>query len=141
MDGCHFNNDCSQDTACLNQTCQDPCHPNGADGSVFDECGVNAVCQVISHAPTCKCPEGFRPLNSPYVACVPLDMDLEEITCLKVRLLDLQRSTWLLSWNFVLWTIKTYSIIFLQDIDCETSDSISPQRCRNFKCQNENVPG
>merc|ERR1712223_1208634 len=108
--GCHFNNDCSQDTACLNQTCQDPCHPNGADGSVFDECGVNAVCQVISHAPTCKCPEGFRPLNSPYVACVPLGMDLEEITCLK-------------------------------DIDCETSDSISPQRCRNFKCQNENVPG
>ena len=88
MDGCHFNNDCSQDTACLNQTCQDPCHPNGADGSVFDECGVNAVCQVISHAPTCKCPEGFRPLNSPYVACVPLGMDLEEITCLKVRLLD-----------------------------------------------------
>ena len=97
MDGCHFNNDCSQDTACLNQTCQDPCHPNGADGSVFDECGVNAVCQVISHAPTCKCPEGFRPLNSPYVACVPLDMDLEEITCLKVRLLDLQSSIGLLS--------------------------------------------
>ena len=97
MDGCHFNNDCSQDTACLNQTCQDPCHPNGADGSVFDECGVNAVCQVISHAPTCKCPEGFRPLNSPYVACVPLDMDLEEITCLKVRISDLQISTSLLS--------------------------------------------
>ena len=82
MDGCHFNNDCSQQTACLNQTCQDPCRPNG--DNFFDECGVNAECQVISHAPTCKCPEGFRPLNSPYVACVPLDMDLEEITCLKV---------------------------------------------------------
>jgi hypothetical protein len=81
LDGCHFNNDCSQQTACLNQTCQDPCRPNGEN--FFDECGVNAVCQVISHAPTCKCPEGFRPLNSPYVACVPLDMDLEEITCLK----------------------------------------------------------
>ena len=96
MDGCHFNNDCSQNTACLNQTCQDPCNPNGDIN--FDECGVNAVCQVISHAPTCNCPEGFRPLNSPYVACVPLDMDLEEITCLKVikrvkKWLKLERRT------------------------------------------------
>ena len=84
MNGCHFNNDCSQNTACLNQTCQDPCRHGGSNN--IDECGVNAVCQVVSHAPTCKCPEGFRPLNSPYVACVPLDMDLEEITCLKVTL-------------------------------------------------------
>ena len=84
-DGCHFNNDCSQTTACLNQTCQDPCQPPKGLDEPFDDCGVNAVCEVVSHAPTCRCPEGYRPLNSPYVACVPLDMDLEQITCLKVK--------------------------------------------------------
>ena len=75
-DGCHFNNDCDQRTACIAAKCSDPCVG-------FDECGSNAICEVVSHAATCKCPGGYRELNSPYVACVPEDMDLEKISCFK----------------------------------------------------------
>ena len=75
-DGCHFNNDCGVKTACVNHTCSDPCIG-------FSECGTNAVCEVVSHAPTCKCPSGFRELNSPYVACVPAKLNLARIECLK----------------------------------------------------------
>ena len=74
--GCHFNNDCTMGTACINGSCTDPCLG-------FDECGANAVCEAVSHAATCKCPAGTRELNSPYVACVPSDMDLSTISCLR----------------------------------------------------------
>lgn len=74
--GCHFNNDCTLGTACINGNCTDPCVG-------FDECGSNAICETVSHTPTCKCPEGTRELNSPYVACVPVDMDLASISCLR----------------------------------------------------------
>ena len=74
--GCHFNNDCTMGTACINGNCTDPCIG-------FDECGANAVCETVSHSATCKCPNGTRELNSPYVACVPADMDLSTISCLR----------------------------------------------------------
>jgi len=38
--------ECSQDKACLNQRCEDPCP---------GRCGVNARCNVISHHPICSC--------------------------------------------------------------------------------------
>ena len=47
VDGCHFNNDCNLSTACLAGKCSDPCKN-------FSECGTNAVCQVVSHAATCR---------------------------------------------------------------------------------------
>ena len=47
VNGCHFNNDCNLATACLGGKCKDPCVE-------FDECGTNAVCQVVSHAATCR---------------------------------------------------------------------------------------
>jgi hypothetical protein len=47
VDGCHFNNDCNLSTACLGGKCADPCKE-------FKECGTNAICQVISHAATCR---------------------------------------------------------------------------------------
>lgn len=37
----------------------------------------------MSHAATCKCPEGLKELNSPYVACVPEGMNFEKIQCIK----------------------------------------------------------
>ena len=51
--------------------------------SGFGECGANAECEAVDHAATCKCPEGTRELNSPYVACVPSDLDLSTISCLR----------------------------------------------------------
>lgn len=74
--GCHFNNDCGMNHACINGSCGDPC-------ANFDECGSNALCEVINHVATCKCPPAFRELNSPYVACVPNALDLSKINCLK----------------------------------------------------------
>ena len=75
-DGCHFNNDCQLAHACVNGACADPC-------AGFEECGTNAECAAVSHAATCRCPEGLRELNSPYVACVPEDMNLARIECLR----------------------------------------------------------
>ena len=49
--GCHFNNDCTMGTACINGNCTDPCIG-------FNECGANAICETVSHSATCKCPEG-----------------------------------------------------------------------------------
>ena len=30
-----------------------------------------------------RCPDGYKELNSPYVACVPENMSLEHINCFK----------------------------------------------------------
>ena len=35
------------------------------------------------HKLTCRCPDGYKELNSPYVACVPEDMNLAHIDCFK----------------------------------------------------------
>lgn len=74
--GCHLNNDCTTGTACINSNCTDPCIG-------FDKCGANAVCTTVSHQATCQCPSGTRELNSPYTACVPSDLDLSSISCLR----------------------------------------------------------
>jgi len=47
---CSIDSDCSQNRACSNQKCRDPCP--GA-------CGENAQCHTISHRPHCICPPGF----------------------------------------------------------------------------------
>lgn len=48
---CVTNSECSSQKACINRRCRDPC---------IQACGVNAECKVISHTPTCICPEGYR---------------------------------------------------------------------------------
>ena len=60
---------------CSFGSCSDPCIG-------FFECGTNAVCAPVEHQPTCRCPEGFKELNSPYDACVEADLDLTELECL-----------------------------------------------------------
>ncbi|ETN60100.1 dumpy [Anopheles darlingi] len=56
---CIINSDCSPARACYNQKCQDPC---------IGACGVNALCNVINHAPVCSCPA--RHVGSPFVQCM-----------------------------------------------------------------------
>lgn len=56
---CVINSDCSNDKACVRNKCINPC-----DGTI---CGIDAICKVDSHLPSCECPKGF--MGSPYYQC------------------------------------------------------------------------
>lgn len=49
---CERDSDCTNDKACINQQCRNPC----AEGNV---CSANAECHVQFHRPICVCREGF----------------------------------------------------------------------------------
>jgi hypothetical protein len=55
---CVINTDCSNDKACINMKCQNPC---------LGSCGLNALCSVIKHVPVCSCPSGYG--GDPFTAC------------------------------------------------------------------------
>lgn len=55
---CTVNSDCPSNRACVSLKCVDPC-----PGS----CGINANCQVLSHAPNCYCEPGYT--GNPYRRC------------------------------------------------------------------------
>lgn len=55
---CTSNDDCSNNLACVNQKCRDPC-----PGS----CGFNANCIVTLHIPNCQCPNGTT--GDPFRMC------------------------------------------------------------------------
>lgn len=56
---CSVSTDCSQDKACINQKCRDPCPGT---------CGLNARCNVVNHNPICSCPPGQT--GDPFVRCL-----------------------------------------------------------------------
>ena len=55
---CQTSSECSQNEACINQRCLNPC-----PGS----CSSTAKCQVINHAPICACPSGQT--GNPFIRC------------------------------------------------------------------------
>lgn len=57
---CTSNNDCTLDKSCKNGKCIDPCSLRAA-------CGINAICKVIHHFPSCECPECYT--GRPHHAC------------------------------------------------------------------------
>lgn len=58
---CVVNSECSDDNACINQKCADPC-PNS--------CGSEASCKTINHTPICSCKNGFS--GDPFVRCIAI---------------------------------------------------------------------
>ena len=58
---CITNSDCSQDKACVEQKCRNPCRDN--------TCGINAVCNVINRSPRCSCLVGYE--GDPAYECHP----------------------------------------------------------------------
>lgn len=56
---CMVSTDCSQNRACINTKCQDPCPGT---------CGINARCQIVNHNPICSCPTNY--VGDPFVRCV-----------------------------------------------------------------------
>lgn len=55
---CTVNSDCSSSKSCVNNKCRDPCPGT---------CGLNAVCQVVSHTPLCTCNNGYT--GDPFRYC------------------------------------------------------------------------
>ena len=62
---CTQNNDCPTNRVCKNQKCVDPCP---------GLCGINAVCSVSNHRPSCDCLQGYT--GNPSVSC-----NLSKIFC------------------------------------------------------------
>lgn len=50
---CRDNTECTNDKACINEACRNPCveFPN--------TCGINALCHMQLHRPLCVCKDGF----------------------------------------------------------------------------------
>lgn len=67
---CIVSSECSQDKACINQKCVDPCPGT---------CGDNARCQVINHNPICSCPNGY--VGDPFIRCVVEKSMIRFSTC------------------------------------------------------------
>lgn len=55
---CVLDSDCPSNRACQQQKCQDPCPGT---------CGLNAVCNVLNHVPSCSCLTGYS--GDPYRVC------------------------------------------------------------------------
>ena len=55
---CVVNTDCTQNEACSNQKCIDPC---------LGTCGLRAKCEVVNHSPICSCPLRFT--GDPFIRC------------------------------------------------------------------------
>lgn len=55
---CVISSDCTQDKACSNQKCVDPCPGT---------CGINARCQVVNHNAICSCTAGYT--GDPFIKC------------------------------------------------------------------------
>lgn len=55
---CISNNDCSNQLACMNLKCKNPC---------TDACGENTDCNVVNHAASCLCRAGYT--GDPFVQC------------------------------------------------------------------------
>lgn len=57
---CVHSSDCPTNKACTGNKCVDPCP---------GVCGIDAVCTVISHVPTCNCIAGY--VGNPFTYCQP----------------------------------------------------------------------
>lgn len=58
---CIVHGECSDNLACIEQRCQDPC-------AVYDNCAPNAECHVTHHRAVCSCPDGY--VGNPYIQCL-----------------------------------------------------------------------
>lgn len=55
---CTINSDCPSTRACINERCRDPC---------LGSCGLNAICNVFNHIPSCNCMQSYS--GDPFTGC------------------------------------------------------------------------
>ena len=48
---CTENTHCTSNRVCRNQKCVNPC---------LGFCGINAICSILNHVPSCDCPQGYE---------------------------------------------------------------------------------
>lgn len=65
---CTINSECPSDKACIRNKCLNPCP---------GLCGINAICNVFNHIPTCVCLDGYT--GDPFVNCNPTPQQTEPI--------------------------------------------------------------
>lgn len=68
VQGCHSDGECPSNEACVNGKCASPC-----------QCGRNAICDVLYHQATCKCPDGYT--GNPIFSCNPPSNPCEPNPC------------------------------------------------------------
>lgn len=59
---CMSSSDCDGILACSNHKCINPC---------LGACGLNTVCNVIMHNPTCQCEYGYT--GNPFSGCTIIE--------------------------------------------------------------------
>ena len=59
--GCRSSATCSENQACINNKCTDPC--------ASKPCGANALCSVGNHQALCSCPAGKETVFSKLFVC------------------------------------------------------------------------
>jgi hypothetical protein len=55
---CTLDAECPSNLACRDERCQNPCS---------NVCGVNAICSVLNHSPSCTCIPGYE--GDPFSQC------------------------------------------------------------------------
>lgn len=72
---CVISSECSQDKACINQKCKNPC--------VSETCATNAICKVVNHNPICSCSSEFT--GDPFVKCIRIESKKNKIECFELK--------------------------------------------------------
>lgn len=70
---CVVNQDCSNNKACINQACKDPCTESS------NICATNADCRVQQHRPYCFCKDGLT--GNPQSYCYESKCPLSKFLC------------------------------------------------------------
>lgn len=69
---CNDSNDCSENEACINFKCIDPC-------LLDNVCGNNADCSAFNHIGVCTCQPGST--GDPHLGCIPVQYCATESQC------------------------------------------------------------
>lgn len=64
---CLLNTDCPKLQACSRNKCIDPCR---------DNCGENAICEVINHIAMCQCPPDRT--GNAFIKCTPIQQQQQQ---------------------------------------------------------------
>ncbi|GLH00239.1 Neurogenic locus Notch protein, partial [Gryllus bimaculatus] len=89
LPGCKNDNECPDNSICLNRQCVNPC-------LISNPCASNAECRATNHRATCTCPAGF--MGNAFINCYKPQQDQPECTsnsdcasdkaCINQRCLD-----------------------------------------------------
>lgn len=111
---CLVNTDCPTNKACVRNKCIDPCPGT---------CGANAVCQVVSHVPSCTCLQSYT--GDPFRYCSPIPVQPGTIQVLHIA--------------SKIYSYKSNSSISVADVPQPPANPCHPSPCgANSQCREVN---